>query len=157
MLTEEDKQKIQIWIDKFPKKQGALLMALRIVQDRIGWLPDNALEAVATYLEVPLVNVYEVVSFYTLYRREKGGRHYLKICTGLSCCLSGSFDVIAYFEKNFGVRLGEINDITLLETECLGACDKAPVGLLNDVDYIDSITRQKAKELVSQLQEKTVE
>ena len=74
-LTSQEKKKIQHWVDKFPegKAQSAVIMALRIVQDHKKWLKDEHLDAVADFLEMPKIAVYEVASFYSMYnRREKG-------------------------------------------------------------------------------------
>lgn len=159
MLTMEDKQKIQVWIDKFPKKQGAVIMALRIVQDRLGWLPDEALDEVAEYLELERIQVYEVASFYSMYRREEGGKHHIKVCTSLSCCLAGAEDLIGYLEEVLGISKGEVSaeGIALKETECLGACTQAPVVLLDDAIYIESVTPKVVDTLVEDIREKAVE
>jgi NADH-quinone oxidoreductase subunit E len=155
----EDKQKIQVWIDKFPKKQGALIMALRIVQDRLGWLSDEVLDEVAQHLELEKIQVYEVASFYSMYRREERGKHQIKVCTSLSCCLAGAEDVIHYLEEVLGVSKDEVNaeGIALSETECLGACTQAPVVLLDDAVYIESVTPNVIDTLVDEIREKAVE
>ena len=106
LLLAEDCKKIDEWVAKFPVAKGAVLMALRIVQDRHGWLSDQSLEAVAKYLSLELVDVCEVASFYSMYRREQGGRHYVKVCTSLSCCLTGAYDVIDHLQTSLGVSVG---------------------------------------------------
>lgn len=159
ILTDIDKRDIAKWVKKFPKKRGALLMALRIVQDRIGWLSDEALDEVAEYLELERIDVYEVASFYTMYRREPMGTQQIKVCNSLSCCLAGSKDLVKYLEKNLGVKLGKVNKegISLSETECLGACSNAPVAILNDRTYVESITEEVADKLIAKVKEKAVE
>lgn len=155
MLTVSDKKKIQVWIDKFPHKRGALTMALRIVQDRIGWLPKEALDAVADHLELEKVDVYEVASFYSLFRLEPSGSQQVKVCTSLSCCLSGSEEVLTYLEKKLGVSSGGVNakGIALGEIECLGACTKAPVILWNDQTYIEDVTPEKIDDFLVKVME----
>lgn len=159
MISEEDKLKIDSWVAKFPTPKGAVLMALRILQDRHGWLSDEALQSVAQYLNIPPVDVYEVVSFYSMYRRQKGGKHFLKVCTSLSCCLTGAHDVVKYIENKAETKLGGFNqeaNITLEETECLGACQYAPVVLVNDQDYHHDVTPEKLDVLLSALSEEVV-
>lgn len=154
MILAEDKQRIDHWVKKFPKPKGAVLMALRIMQDRHGWLSDESIDAVAQYLELAQVDVYEVVSFYSMYRREPGGRHYLKVCTSLSCCLAGSKGVIKHLQDKLDVLLGGTTQdrrITLQETECLGACQGAPVALVNDQDYHLQLTPDTLDKLVDSL------
>ncbi|MCP8351969.1 NADH-quinone oxidoreductase subunit NuoE [Candidatus Synchoanobacter obligatus] len=156
MICREDQTKIDHWVQKFPEPKGAVLMALRILQDRHGWLSDESLDAVAEYLGIEKVDVYEVVSFYSMYRRQPGGKHYLKICTSLSCCLTGAYDVIAQIESQLNISLGQTTSdgqVTLQETECLGACQGAPVGIVNDVDYHEHLTPKSVDQLLETLQQ----
>lgn len=159
ILTDADKRDIDKWVQKFPKKKGALLMALRIAQDRVGWLSDEALDEVAMYLELEKVDVYEVASFYTMYRRKPMGEQQIKVCSSLSCMLAGSNDLVKYLEKKLGVKLGGVSKdgIALTETECLGACSNAPVAIVNDRTYVESITEDVADQMVEKVKEKTVE
>lgn len=145
MLIAEDKQAIDVWVRKFPDKKGAVLMALRIVQDRIGWLPKEALQGVSEYLEIPVVDVYEVASFYTMYRNKPTGKHQLKVCLGLSCCLAGAEEVMSFLHKR-------VKSVTLSETECLGACHKAPCAILDDHDYQERLTPESLEKLLAQLE-----
>lgn len=151
MITAEDKGLIDQWVAKFPSAQGAVLMALRIVQDREGYLSDEAINAVADYLELPPVEVYEVVSFYSMYRRKKGGRKHLKVCTSLSCCLTGAWDVIKHLEAHYDIKLGETSKdgtVTLGEAECLGACQGAPCAIVDDKDYHLNLTPESVNALI---------
>ena len=74
-------------------------MALRIIQDHEGYLSDEKMNAVAKYLSLPRVAVYEVASFYSMYRRKPHGKHTIKVCTSLSCCLKGAYSVVEYLEN----------------------------------------------------------
>ena len=154
-ILPEDREKIDHWVKKFPTPKGAVLMALRIMQDRHNWLPDEAIDAVAEYLGMSKREVYEVVSFYSMYRRRPGGKHYLKICTSLSCCLTGAHDVISYLEDKLSIQNGQTTKdqkVTLMETECLGACQSAPVALVDDHEYIENLTKESVDQLVNRLQ-----
>ncbi|MEC7030529.1 MAG: NADH-quinone oxidoreductase subunit NuoE [Pseudomonadota bacterium] len=154
MILAEDKKRIDHWVAKFPEPKGAVLMALRVMQDRHGWLSEESIDAVSAYLGLAKVDVYEVVSFYSMYRRTPGGRHYIKICNSLSCCLAGSEAVIDYLQETLDVTLGgttKDGQITLQETECLGACQGAPVALVNDTDYHLHITPESLNQLVDSL------
>lgn len=156
MICKEDKAKIDHWVGKFPTPKGAVLMALRILQDREGYLSDDTINQVADYLAMPKVDVYEVVSFYSMYRRKPGGKHYIKVCTSLSCCLTGASDVIKHMEEVLGISLGETtkdNKITLMETECLGACQGAPCAILDDTTYHLDLTPETVNELIKGLGE----
>ena len=154
MIMAEDKVKIDQWIAKFPDPKGAVIMALRIMQDRHGWLSDSSINDVAAYLNIAPVDVYEVVSFYSMYRRSPGGKHFVKVCTSLSCCLAGAHDVIQYIEDKSGVTLNNLDkeaQVTLQETECLGACQGAPVALVDDQTYHLDLTPEKINTLLKEL------
>ena len=154
MIMTEDKVKIDQWVAKFPDPKGAVIMALRIMQDRHGWLSDDSINAVASYLKIAPVDVYEVVSFYSMYRRSPGGKHFVKICTSLSCCLAGAYDVIKHIEEKEGISLNKLDTearITLQETECLGACQGAPVALVDDETYHLDLTPDKINTLIEGL------
>lgn len=158
MLTKKDKQEIDCWIQKFPYKKSAVLMALRIVQKRVGWLPQEALIAVSEHLDMPLIEVQEVVSFYTMYRTHKGGVHQLKVCSGLSCCLAGAKDVLASITERLGITVGETTEsgnIELSETECLGACHKAPCAIVDDRYYQELLTPERLEKLLTKLESAT--
>ena len=158
ILTGEEKKKIDHWIAKFPvgKQQSAVLMALRIMQDQHGWLHDEHLDAVAAYLNIPNVTVYEVASFYSMYKRVQKGKYVLKVCASISCHLCQAHDVIHHIEKKLKIKLGETTKdglFTLEEAECLAACTQAPVLIINDVDTHVSVTKEKVDQLIQELQQ----
>lgn len=145
LLSAESLAEIDMWISKYPaeQKQSACMAALRIVQDaNDGHLTDPLMEAVADYLEMPRISVYEVATFYSMYELTPVGKHKICICTNISCMLCGSDDVVAHFEKRLGISLGETTKdgrITLKEVECLGACVGAPM-LQIDKNYYENLT-----------------
>ena len=136
MLTPEIKERIDREIAKYPegKRQSAVMSALAIVQEEKGWLPDEAIEAVAGYLGMPPMAVYEVASFFGMYNLEPVGRHKLTVCTNLPCMLSGGADAAEYLKQKLGIGFNETTPdgkFTLSEGECMGACGDAPVLLVN--------------------------
>ena len=160
-LTDVRKKEIDHWVAKFPsyQKKSAVLMALRIIQDHEGYLGDEKLNAVAEYLSLPRVAVYEVASFYSMYRRKPHGKHTIKVCTSLSCCLKGAYSVVKYLEEKLGISLGQTTEdglITLKETECLAACTEAPMLIVDDHDYRMDLTPSSIDTLVEQLQNSKV-
>ena len=157
-LTDQDRKTIDTWVAKFPSenKKSAVLMALRTVQDRVGYLTDEHMEAGAQYLSIPQIAVYEVASFYSMYRRSPVGKRVIKVCTSLSCCLLGAHGVIESFEKKLGVKLGQTTEdgkVTLMETECLAACCNAPAAIIDDKDYQFDIDQTKVDAIVNELME----
>ena len=158
-LTSQEKKKIQHWVDKFPegKAQSAVIMALRILQDNHKWLKDEHLDAVAEYLAMPKIGVYEVASFYSMYNRQEKGKFVLKVCGSISCHLCKAHDVIGQLQEKLGVKMGETTQdglFTLEEAECLAACTQAPVLIVNDETLHVSLTRDKVDTIVEDLQRK---
>ena len=155
-LSVACKTKIDEWTVKFPKKRSAILMALRVVQKEHGWLPDEALSAVANYLSVPLSYVSEVVSFYSMYDRVPVGKYKIAVCNSLSCYLCQSNQTLQYLEKKLNIKVGETTKdglFTLKVAECLAACDKAPVILVGDDNYYENMTPDKIDELLESLKQ----
>ena len=157
-IVPEIKLEIDKWIAKFPpeQKQSAVLPALRIVQEANGgWLSEAAMNAVATYLEIPRIAVYEVATFYTMYDLKPTGRHKLCVCTNVSCMLAGAYEIVDHLKKTLKVDVGETTadgEFTLKEVECLGACVGAPV-IFADHNYFEYLTPDSVDELVQQLRE----
>ena len=111
------------------------MAALAIAQDEYGWLPEQAINAVADYLEMTPIAVYEVASFYNMYNLQPTGRCKLTLCTNLPCALSGANQAAAHLKQRLGIGFGETTadgGFTLKEGECLGACGDAPVLLVNN-------------------------
>ena len=137
MLSAESLKKIDREIAKFPaeQKQSAVMAALAIAQDEKGWLSTELMDFLAHYLGMPPIAVYEVASFYNMYKLAPGGKHKVTICTNLPCALSGAADAAEHLKQCLGVGFNETTAdgrITLKEGECMGACGDAPVLLVNN-------------------------
>ena len=145
LLTPATRAEIDTWVAKYPAehKQPAVMAAVRIVQaQNSGCLTTGLMDAVAGYLEMAPVAVYEVATFYSMYRLEPVGRHQINVCTNISCLLRGSDDVVAHLQQRLGIKLGETTAdgrFTLREVECLGACVNAPVAQVSR-DYHEHLT-----------------
>lgn len=133
LLSPASRAEIDQWVAKYPaeRKQSAVMAALRIAQDQNGgWLTTELMDAVAHYLEMDAIAVYEVATFYSMYELEPVGRHKICVCTNISCMLCGSDEVVNHLQQRLGIKLGETSEdgrFTLKEVECLGACVNAPV------------------------------
>ena len=116
---------------QYPEPASAVLPALRLAQeDNGGWLPPNALRAVAEALELTPAYCVAIASFYDQLRLEPVGRHLVEVCTNVSCALSGAQEVLEAFERELGIRAGATSDdatYTLGAVECLGGCGWATV------------------------------
>jgi NADH-quinone oxidoreductase subunit E len=156
MLSAESLKRIDREIAKFPaeQKQSAVMAALAIAQDENGWLSTQTMDFVAHYLGMPPIAVYEVASFYNMYKLAPGGKHKVTICTNLPCALSGAADAAEHLKQCLGVGFNETTAdgrITLKEGECMGACGDAPVLLVNNKRMCGSMSRDKLDQLLAEL------
>ena len=158
LLTAESRKTIDAWLTRFPaeQKQSAVLAALQAAQEQNGgWVTRELMDAVADYLDMPKVLVYEVGSFYSMIELEPVGRNMVAVCTNLSCMLCGSETIVEHVEKKLGIKLGETTPddrITLkLEEECLAACAGGPMMTVNG-HYHENLTPEKVDEILDGLE-----
>ena len=157
-LSDHAKAEIDIWIAKYPEgqKQSAVLAAMREVQhENDGYLTLELMDAVAEYLEMPPIAVYEVASFYSMLETDKVGRHSISVCTNISCMLNGSDTIMQYIEKKLGIKEGESTADGRYhlkqEEECLAACCGAPMMMVDHV-YHENLTPEKVDEILEKLE-----
>jgi NADH-quinone oxidoreductase subunit E len=156
MLSADVQHKIDRELAKYPpdQKQSAVMSALAFAQDEHGWLSTDLMDAVARYLGMPPVAVYEVATFYTMYNLKPQGRFKVTICTNLPCALSGATAAAEHLKSKLGIDFNETTPdgrFTLKEGECMGACGDAPVLLVNDRRMCSWMSEQKLDELVTEL------
>lgn len=157
VISEKNKKEIDHWVSKYPpdQKRSAVVSALLCVQEQnAGWLSEEAMNAVAEYLELPPIMVYEVATFYDMYELKPIGRHKISICTNLSCQLRGSDEVVAHFKKRLGCGLGETSvdgQFSLREAECLAACEGAPMCQVDDQRYHLNLSPESIDALLAKL------
>jgi NADH-quinone oxidoreductase subunit E len=152
-LKPETLLRIDEVITHYPVKRSATLPLLHLIQEDIGHIPDEAIEWVAAKLELQPINVYEVVTFYPMFKRKPVGRRHIKVCRTLSCALMGGYKVCDTFKKEFGVELDEVTPdggTTIEFVECLASCGTAPVVMIDD-DLHENVTPEKARELAAQI------
>ena len=158
MLSADMKRKIDREITKYPpdQKQSAVMAALALAQHEHGWLSTDIMDAVAQYLGMPPVAVYEVASFYTMYNLKPQGRFKIVICTNLPCALAGANEAANHLKQRLGIGFNETTadgKFTLKEGECMGACGDAPVLIVNDFRMCSWMSNTKLDELVGELSE----
>lgn len=157
LLSEEARKQIDHWMLRYPKdqKRSAVMESLRIVQEENnGWLTVDAMDAVADYLGMPRIAVYEVVSFYTMYNVKPVGRHIVNVCTNISCMLCDSAKIVSHLKKRLGIEVNETtpdNKFTLREVECLAACADAPVMQIGK-KYYEHLTPEKVDAILEELE-----
>lgn len=136
---------------EFPQANTALLPLLHRIQAQEGWLSDETLADVARLLELPEPYVESVVSFYTLFFRRDVGRRVIHVCVGLSCALHGCDELMHNLEQRLGIHEGQTTadgEVTLLEAECLAACDLAPVAQVN-LEFVGPVPPDQAETLLT--------
>lgn len=154
MLSEKSRAEILRIRDEYPDPQSTLLPALYLAQrDYGGWLPKEALDEVATVMELPATLVASVSSFYTMFNRKPVGRHLVQVCTNISCSLLGAEHLVEYISRKLGIEPGETTPdgmFTLLKVECLGSCGTAPIMQVDD-EYYDNLTESKVDQILAGL------
>jgi NADH-quinone oxidoreductase subunit E len=157
-LSSHALEEIDHWLTKFPadQKQSAVLAALTIVQhENKGYLTTELMDAVADYLDMPKIAVYEVGSFYSMLETHAVGRNNVAICTNISCMLRGSDQIVDHIEKKYGIKIGESTTDGKIflkpEEECLAACCGAPMMQVNHV-YYENLTPEKVDEILDALE-----
>jgi NADH-quinone oxidoreductase subunit E len=156
MLSAESLKKIDHEIAKYPpeRKQSAVMSALIIAQDEKGWLSTETMDAVAHYLGMPPVAVYEVATFYTMYNLRPVGKYKITLCTCLPCGLQGALAAADHLREKLGIDFNETTPdgrFTIKEGECMGACAMAPVLLVNNKKMHDYMTNDKLDQLIGEL------
>lgn len=164
-ISQKNKEAINGWLKKYPadKRRSAVVAALFLVQEQNqGWLSEPSMEAVAEYLQIPRMEVFEVATFYDMFEVRPIGQHKITICTNISCMLAGSEKIVNCMEEKLGIQLGETTPdgkFTLREGECLAACGNAPVCQVDDKTYHEDLTVEKMTALLDKLgnEERTYE
>ncbi|MEZ5319824.1 MAG: NAD(P)H-dependent oxidoreductase subunit E [Vicinamibacterales bacterium] len=153
--TEANRATLEAICARYPeeRRKSAVLAALYLAQHQQGYLTRNAMRHVAEVIRCTPAEVEDVVSFYTMFYTRPVGRHVLQVCRTLSCALLGAERVTEELSAALGIRPGETDaagEFTLLEVECLGACDRAPVVGVND-DWHECQSPEAARQLVDGL------
>ncbi len=148
---------IEQLIGRYPQKRSASLMVLHAVQQHLGYLSREAMEWAAAQLELQPINIYELATFYPMFRLQPAGRYHLKICRTLSCALAGSHPLRKHIcqrlhldEQVHGVQTTPDGRYSLEFVECLASCGSGPVLMVND-EFYERVTPEKADEILAHL------
>lgn len=157
-LSEQAFKKIDRELAKFPadQRQSAVMSALAIAQDELGWLAPETMQEVADYIGMPAVAVQEVATFYNMYNTKPVGKFKISVCTNLPCALSGGERAAHHLKQKLGLDFKETDEqglFTLIEGECMGACGDAPVLLVNNKRMCSFMSHDKIDALVAELTE----
>ncbi|MBV9695537.1 MAG: NAD(P)H-dependent oxidoreductase subunit E [Gammaproteobacteria bacterium] len=157
LLNEHTRAQIDRWVAKFPagRQRSACIAALRAAQEQNeGHLTRELMDAVAQYLSLPPIQVYEVASFYSMFEIHPCGRHHVSICTNISCMLNGAEALVRHAEQKLGIKLNESTPDGRIflkqEEECLAACTGAPMLMVDHV-FHEHLTPEKLDRILDEL------
>jgi NADH-quinone oxidoreductase subunit E len=158
VLSQHVREEIDLWVAKFPpgRERSAVIAGLRAAQhENDGFLTPELMNAVAEYLKLPPIQVYEVASFYSMFETRPCGRHHVSVCTNISCMLCGGEEILKHVEKKLGIKVGESTPdgriFLKLEEECLAACVGAPMMMVDHV-FHENLTPAKVDEILDKLE-----
>ena len=152
VLSENARSEIRRLMAQFPQRQSALLGALFVAQDEVGYLSPDALGDVAVVMDLPMSEITSVASFYHLYRFKPEGRHVIQLCTNISCQLRGCGRILDHLRRRLQVDVGETTAdgaFTLKTAECLAACESAPV-MMVDTDRVGPVSENDVDSVLDQ-------
>ena len=157
VLSEHVREEVDGWVARFPegRQRSAVIGALMAVQhENRGYLTREQMDAVAGYLDLPPIQVYEVATFYSMFETRPVGRYCVSVCTNVSCMLRGSDEIVAHLENRLGIGLGESTAdgkyYLKREEECLAACCGAPM-MMVDHTYHENLTPEKVDRILEEL------
>ena len=143
-------------ITHYPVKRSASLMLLHAIQEHFGWISQDAVEWTASKLDLQPINIYELVTFYPMFRQQPVGKYQIKICRTLSCALGGSHKLHEHFCERLGLdphthglQTTADGNFSVEFVECLAGCGSAPVMMCND-DFYEGVSHATADEIVAQ-------
>ncbi len=152
MLSEQEKEEIRAELRNYDQRRGASTEALKIVQRHRGWISEEAIHEVADFLDMTVHELDSIATVYNLIYRQPVGRHVILLCDSVSCWIMGYNPLLEHLRERLGIGLGETTEdgrFTLLPMACLGACDRAPV-MMVDEDLHDFLTPEKIDQVLAQ-------
>ena len=155
-LTPERRRQLDELLTKYPpdRKRSAVLAALYLVQEQQGYITGNGIRHIAPLVDLTPAEVEDVVTYYVMFYREPLGKYVLQVCRTLSCALNGAERVTEALSEKLGIGVGETDKsgmFTLMEFECLGACDRAPVVMVNNELWHERATPDSCGKLLDDL------
>jgi NADH-quinone oxidoreductase subunit E len=158
-FTPDRRAQLDETLTKYPanQKRSAILAALYLVQEQQGYLTGNGMKHVAEILDMTPAEVEDVASYYVMFFREPVGKHVLQVCRTLSCALLGAERVTEALSEKLSIQVGETDptgQFTLLEFECLGACDRAPIVMVDNEHWHEKVRPEDVGKLIDDIRSK---
>ncbi len=155
-FSEENLQKIDNILRKYPLKKPAVMPVLYLAQEQNGFISNEVIREVASILEITPEEVLGVVTFYTMYHQKPMGKYHIQVCTNVSCMLRGGYDLYDKVKEKLGIDNMQVTGdqtFSLEEVECMGSCGTAPMIAVNE-DYYENLTKEKVVEILDSLKNK---
>lgn len=155
-FTQENIERINLEINKYPKKQAAVMPVLWIAQEQNGWISGDVMKEVASLLDMTSEEILGIVTFYTMYHQKPMGKYHVQVCTNVSCMLRGGYELYDHVKEKLGIGNMQVTDdmkFSLEEVECMGSCGTAPMIAVNE-DYYENLDNQKVDEILENLKNK---
>lgn len=156
IFTDENLQKIDGILKKYPHKKAAVMPVLYLAQEQNGFISNEVIQEVANILEITPEEVLGVVTFYTMYHQKEMGKYHVQVCTNVSCMLRGGYELYDIVKEKLGLDNLEVTEdkvFSLEEVECMGSCGTAPMIAVNE-DYYENLTKEKVTEILDSLKNK---
>lgn len=149
-ILKNETERIEKIFEKYPSRRSAMLPLLWIVQEKTGWVSQEAMGEVAEILGCTVAEVYEVVSFYTMFQQKPTGKYHIGLCDTLACAVCGTFEIAEYLKEKYGISKEGVTEdgrFSIEYVECIGACSIAPALLLNE-DLHGNLTPDSLDQLI---------
>ncbi len=154
-LSADGKKKVLDFLSRYETRRSAVIPALYIAQEENkGWVSPEVVMHLSQVMDIPMSQINEVLTFYTMFNKKPVGKHHIQICTNVSCAMAGGHELADYLCQKLGVESGEATKdgrFTVSKVECLGSCDTAPVVQVNITDYIENVDQVRLDKLINEL------
>ena len=137
---------------RYPESKAVLLPVLWMVQEKQGWISQEAMQYVGDLLNISYEHILGVVTFYTMFNSKPKGKYHLQICTNVSCMLRGGYELFNFVSGKLGIKNNETSGdsmFTIEEVECLGSCGTAPMMQVNNKEYYENLTSKKMEDIIN--------
>ncbi len=154
-LSQNGLEYVKKELARYETKRSAIIPALYIAQvENGGWISPDVVKHLSDVMDIPMAQINEVLTFYTMFNKKPVGKHHIQICCNISCAMAGGHEMADYLCDKLGVVDGEMTKdgrFTISRVECLGSCDTAPVAQINVDDYTENLTYEKLDQMINEL------
>lgn len=150
-FDEKELQEIEKLKSRYQDVHSVLIPALWMIQEKYGWISEDAMKYLGDLLNINYEHILGVVSFYTMFYKAPKGKFHLQVCTNVSCMLRGAYELYEYVKTKTGIvknGMSEDGMFSIEEVECLGSCATAPVMQVNNKDYYENLTKEKLDSII---------